>query len=87
MFLKYEIFWDYDQNYLLFSKENSAVLKRHRNDTDTGIFQDLRLHSTLVGKVLAVMVVLRAWSFMGKSSINTEVITNCKAYCSRIPMV
>lgn len=32
MFLKYEIFWDYDQNYLLFSKENSTVLKRHRND-------------------------------------------------------
>lgn len=37
MFLKYEIFRDYDQNYLLFSKENSIVLKRRGNETDTGI--------------------------------------------------
>lgn len=55
--LKYKIFWCCDQDCLLFSEDNSTVLNRHRNETDTVIAQDSRLCSNSVIKKLAAIVV------------------------------
>lgn len=80
--LQYEIFWCYDQDCLIFSGENPAVLNRHRNEVDTAIAQDSRLRSKLVIKMLAVIVVPRATApgFMDDSSITTEATINCRAF-------